>query len=87
MKKETLVYANSIRERISSIKTMQETLKETFHNLRNDNNMEDAQALANLIYELMDKPKGDSVVNSFVNHFLFKLDNWIIDLEKEFSEI
>ena len=46
-----------------------------------------AQKLANLIYELMEKPKGDSVVNSFVNHFYMKYDEWIKELHKEFEEL
>lgn len=49
--------------------------------------MDDAQKLANLIYELMEKPKGDSVVNSFVNHFYMKYDEWIKELHKEFEEL
>ena len=87
MKQETYDLAWRIQDRISSLTLMQATLKETFVNLTKNNNMDDAQKLANLIYELMEKPKGDSVVDSFVNHFYMKYDKWINRLHKEFEEL
>ena len=49
MKQETYDLAWRIKDRINSLTLMQATLKETFVNLTKNNNMDDAQKLANLI--------------------------------------
>ena len=39
------------------------------------------------ILELMEKPKGDSLVFMFVAHFTMKIDDIIKNLRKEFYEL
>jgi hypothetical protein len=48
---------------------------------------DDAEKLSKLILELMEKPKGDSLVFMFVSHFTTKIDGFINNLRKEFEEL
>lgn len=87
MNKQTFEHATRVNRSIEHFEEMKMTLKETFTNLTRNNNEEDAQTLGRLIYELMYKPKGEYIVNAFVNHFTLKIDETIKKLQKEFHEL
>ena len=72
-----------------------QVLQELARNIKNLNNYgkvkseESSKALENARDEdeYMGKPKGDSVVYMFVNHFTMKIDGFISELRKEFEEL
>ena len=87
MNKKQFDDAVRINRSIEHYEEMKCTLKSTFDSLCHDKTTDHAEVLVRLIYELMGKPKGDSVVYMFVNHFTMKIDGFISELRKEFEEL
>ena len=87
MKKEIFDQATRINNSIEHFEEMKVTLKGTFDKLTHQKNEDDALALGRLIYELMEEPKGEYVVNMFVNSFTLKIDETIKKLHKEFEAL
>ena len=76
-----------INHTIEHYEEMKSTLNSTFESLCHVKSADDAEKLSKLILELMEKPKGDSLVFMFVSHFTMKIDGVITNLGKEFEEL
>ena len=87
MNKELLEHAKRINQSIEHYEKMKSTLKNTYESLCHVKSADDAEKLSKLIFELMEKPKGDSLVFMFVSHFTTKIDGFINNLRKEFEEL
>lgn len=88
MNKETFDQATRINHSIEHFEEMKADLKMAFDNLcRNKTSTDDAKALGQLIEYLIQEPKGEYVVNMFVNHFTLEIDDMIKKLRKEFEEL
>jgi len=87
MNKELFDQAVRINQSIEHYEKMKLTLKNTYESLCHVKSADDAEKLSKLILELMEKPKGDSLVFMFVSHFTMKIDGFITNLRKEFEEL
>lgn len=87
MNKRTFEHAKRINQSIEHYEKMKSTLNSTFESLLHVKSADDAEKLSKLILELMEKPKGDSLVFMFVSHFTMKIDGFINNLRKEFEEL
>jgi len=87
MEKAVFDHAVRINKSIEHYEKMKSTLKNTFESLCHVKSADDAEKLSKLILELMEKPKGDSLVFMFVAHFTMKIDDLITNLRKEFKEL
>ena len=80
MNKKQFDDAVRINRSIEHYEEMKCTLKSTFDSLCHDKTTDHAEVLVG-------KPKGDSIVYMFVNHFTMKIDGFISELRKEFEEL
>jgi predicted CopG family antitoxin len=87
MNKELFDQAVRINQSIEHYEKMKLTLKNTYESLCHVKSADDAEKLSRLILELMEKPKGGSILFMFVAHFTLEIDGFINDLRKEFNEL
>ena len=87
MDKRTFEHAKRINQSIEHYEEMKSTLNSTFESLCHVKSADDAEKLSKLILELMEKPKGGSLLFMFVAHFTLEIDGFINDLRKEFNEL
>lgn len=87
MKETDYQMAIRLKERIAELQAMQNILYEKLEELKEEKDLETAQDLANLMFELIKDNNGVKVVDTFVTNISLDLQKGIRECQEEFENI
>ena len=87
MKREDFEMEKSIQERMVKLDVARNRLIDAWHAVQSSKSKGASVQLAELIHNLIQDKEGELVVDSFVNTYVLKYDEWKRKLEEEFYEL
>lgn len=87
MKETDYQMAIRLKERIAELQAMQNILYEKLEELKEEKDLETAEDLAYLMFELIKDKNGEKVVDTFVTNILLDLRKDIEECKQEFEDL
>ena len=87
MKETDYQMAIRLKERIAELQAMQKILYEKLKELKEEKDLETAQDLANLMFELIKDNNGVKVVDTFVANISWDLQKGIRECQEQFENL